>query len=387
MPDDVSADFTGRLVVRLASPVVSRLAARAHNPAFTDFTSLSDLAEEFAPGLRAVLRSYPPDLPTYPVVRGTRPIEILTREAEAEHAGFPTMNSLIGYFVIDPREKLTPARAAQLLDDLNSLETTPAEVDYVYLEPNVKAPTASWVVTPDPLVSEQGYLDPSPKGIGVNTAAVWGAFNGAGIGFVDMESGWNLNHVELPPALLKPQPILNLDDRLEHEHGTGVLGIVLSQANGSGITGIAPAAKFLGVASWLASLHPFTPEIAKTISDLYPIMSAGHVLLIEVETASGYPVEVDEAVLIAIQTLAGKGVVVVEAAGNGTATAGRDLDKPLPAQGTPPKKPAYSLKRGASSFADSYAIMVSACRSQVTSQGGHRRIARAGFGSRIDCYA
>jgi hypothetical protein len=161
----------------------------------------------------------------------------------------------------------------------------------------------------------------------------------------------------------------------------------LSQANGSGITGIAPAAKFLGVASWLASLHPFTPEIAKTISDLYPIMSAGHVLLIEVETASGYPVEVDEAVLIAIQTLAGKGVVVVEAAGNGTATAGRDLDKPLPAQGTPPKKPAYSLKRGASSFADSYAIMVSACRSQVTSQGGHRRIARAGFGSRIDCYA
>ena len=36
---------------------------------------------------------------------------------------------------------------------------------------------------------------------------------------------------------------------------------------------------------------------------------------------------------------------------------------------------------------DSGAIMVSACHANLASQGGHRRIGYASYGSRIDCYA
>lgn len=385
MAKRVTPPYTGRLVVRLAPAVVKQLAARARRAELADVTTLHALAEDFGlRGLQRALRSYPGDLPSYPVVTVARTAEILAREARAEKAGFVLFRSLIAYFIIDPRGRLHADLTARMLHDLNSISEL--EVDLAYPESGFSAPSA-WAVKPDPLVTEQGYLDPAPRGIGVNTAGVWGSYDGAGIGFVDLESGWNLNHVELPPPLLAPQPILNINDNLAEEHGTGVLGIVLAQATGQGITGIAPAAKFLGVSSWLASLKPEpTPDIPNAIYKvLPPVMNKGDVLLIEVQLAKGYPVEADEVVLIAIQTAAGQGIVVVEAAGNGTASTGRDLDEPLPKQGKGPK-PTHSLNRQAGSFIDSYAIMVSACRSSLTT-GGHRRIGRAGFGSRIDCYA
>jgi serine protease len=382
MAERVTPPYTGRLVVRLAPPVVKQLAARARRADLADITTLH--------ALQRALRSYPGDLPSYPVVTVARTAEILAREAQAEKAGFVLFRSLTAYFIIDPRRRLHPDLTARMLHDLNSISEL--EVDLAYPEPGFSAPSA-WAVKPDPLVTEQGYLDPAPRGIGVNTAGVWGSYDGSGIGFVDLESGWNLNHVELPPALLAPQPILNINDNLLAEHGTGVLGIVLAQANGQGITGISPAAKFLGVSSWLASLNPEgeeTPDIPNAIYKvLPPVMNKGDVLLIEVQLAKGYPVEADEAVLIAIQTAVGQGIVVVEAAGNGTPSTGRDLDQPLPKQGKGLAKPTHSLNRQAGqagSFIDSYAIMVSACRSSLTT-GGHRRIGRAGFGSRIDCYA
>jgi serine protease len=115
-------------------------------------------------------------------------------------------------------------------------------------------------------------------------------------------------------------------------------------------------------------------------------LQAGDVLLIEVETATGYPIEIEDPVFIAIQTaVSGAGLIVIEAAGNGTASTGRNLDDPLPPQnGLPPTR---SLNRALPSFEDSGAIMVSACRSTLTSTGAHRRIAHDGYGSRIDCYA
>jgi serine protease len=384
MTPRITPPYSGRLVVRLAPPVVARLADRAQNTRLADVETIYALAEDFSlHGLQTKLHHYPPNLPSYPAVRSAGTAELLAREAQATDARLPPVRSLIGYFFIDPREQLDAAGTARLLDDLNSISKE--EVELVYPEPGFRAP-AAWAVIPDPMVTDQGYLDPAPKGIGANTVGVWGTYNGAGIGFVDLESGWNLKHVELPQPQLAPQPILNINDKMDAEHGTGVLGIVLAQSTGKGITGIAPAAKFLGVASWLAKLNPVTAEIADAIHTVYPRMNAGDVLLIEVETSTGYPVEVDETILIAIQTTAGKGIVVVEAAGNGTGNAGRDLDKPLPKPAGRPK-PTHSLNRKSGAFIDSYAIMVSACRSTVTTGGGHRRIGYASFGSRIDCYA
>ncbi len=386
MPPRVTPPFSGRIVVRLAQPVVAQLAARALDTSVPDIPTLRALVEDHAllglDGLQTKLERYPRTLLSHRVVTVARTAEILAREAEATDAGFPPARSLIGYFIVDPRGLLDDAGVDRLLKDLNSI---PGEVDLAYPEQGFRTP-APWSVTPDPMVIDQGYLHAAPKGIGANTAGVWGFYNGAGVGFLDLESGWNLNHVELPAPSNGLKPIFNVNDPYDASHGTAVLGIVVAQSTGNGITGIAPAARFIGVASWVSNLVPFTPDIANTISKIYPLMSRGDVLLIEIETATGYPVEVDETILIAIQTAVGsRGIVVVEAGGNGTPSSGRDLDAPLP-KPVGQSRPTHSLKRGSGSFIDSYAIMVSACRSSVT-QGGHRRIARASFGSRIDCYA
>ena len=324
MPPRVTPSFSGRIVVRLARPVVAQLAARAQDPTLPDILTLQALVEDRAllglDALQRKLQGYPPTLLSYRAVTVARTAEILARESEATDAGFPPARSLIGYFIIDPRGLLDDAGAAQLLKDLNSI---PGEVDLAYREQGFRAPT-SWAVTPDPMVIDQGYLDAAPKGIGANTAGVWGSYDGGGIGFLDLESGWNLKHVELPAPGNGLKPIFNVNDPYDESHGTAVLGIVIAQSTGDGITGIAPAARFIGVASWVANLVPFTPDIANTISKIYPLMNRGDVLLIEIETSTGYPVEVDETVLIAIQTAVGsRGIVVVEAGGNGTpSTAG-----------------------------------------------------------------
>ena len=51
----------------------------------------------------------------------------------------------------------------------------------------------------DPRNANQGYLDAAPNGIDARYAWSLGipGVDGAGIGFVDMEQGWNLNHEDL----------------------------------------------------------------------------------------------------------------------------------------------------------------------------------------------
>jgi hypothetical protein len=379
MPAVVTQKHTGRLVVRVHRDVVDRIAHRAKASAGADLASLEALAADFGlHGLRETVRRYP-GLPSYPTCSGTGTRKILDREARAREGPFPPIHSLTGYFVLDPRQSTHAPPSARLLAELNAMP----EIEVAYPEVAVRAP--NWAVNPgDPFVKDQGYLDVAPKGIGANTAEVWGAFDGAGIGFVDLESGWDLNHVDLPQAEVDRQPLINRNDRLLAEHGTGVLGIVLGKADGAGITGIAPGAKFMGVASWFDDKDDV--DIPSAIHAAMDVLKPGDVLLLEVETATGYPIEVEDRAFIAIQTAASThDIIVIEAAGNGTGTVGRNLDNALPHRpsGAAPR----SLNRKSGAFLDSGAIMVSACRSSVTKQDCHRRLRYAGSGSRIDCYA
>ena len=386
--------YTGRFVVRLTNDVAVEIANRARNLALADLETLQDLAEALA-GLAALKRLFVkyPAHPTFRALAGVPNLQILQREEQARLSPFPPLHSLTAYFISDTRPWKSRARSRRYLTDLRR---TPG-IDLVYEESGLRA--SAWAVTPsDPYVQTQGYLNAAPQGVGANTLTVWGSFDGRGVGFADVETGWNLNHRDLPPAQGK-QPIVNANDPLGADHGTAVLGIVLARVpaseNREGITGISPGASFIGVASWYddqqtdaqgVGANGADPDIAGAIYQAALQLSKGDVLLIEVETAIGYPVEVEDLTLDQIRNAAGNDVIVIEAAGNGTGTVGRDLDKPPTGRPGGPKV-TRSLNRSASSFVDSGAVVVSGCRSVVTSTGQHRRKGFANYGSRVDCYS
>jgi hypothetical protein len=242
------------------------------------------------------------------------------------------------------------------------------------------------------------------KGINAASPAVWAKYNGAGIGFVDLETGWNLDHDDLPGCAY---PVFNVnrykpDKPYDGDHGTAVLGVVLGVDNAKGIVGVAPGASLRRVVSRIRSDDDEWDLVNAVVAALDPgVMVAGDVLLIEVETLKdhpirGYPVEIVDHWFDGIRLAVGNGIIVVEPAGNGyypensDDKIGRDLDK---LENDWPDAPAWrSLNRDSSPlFLDSGAIVVSACTSAVAPDGApsgtHRRMQWATFGSRIDCYA
>lgn len=376
-------EHTGRVVLRFAPDVVDRIAQRAQDPALPDLASLEAVAAVFdLVDLGGILDRYR-RVPSYPAIRWFRTAENLAWESTARERDFPPLHSLTAYFVLDPRRRLNPAETGRLLAELNASP----EVDLAYRELNLSTPQP-WAVDPsnDRLVVQQGYLNDAPEGIGANNASVWGSFDGAGVGFVDLENGWHLGHQDLPTPRHGPQPIQNVNDSFHADHGTAVLGIVLGQVNGKGVIGIAPGATFLGVVSRVVTLRDDETDVAGAIRAAGTVMKVGDVLLLETETARGYPIEIDDLAFGAIQAAAGNGIIVIEAAGNGTPGGkGRNLDDPLPP--LQDESDRRSLNRDDEAFVDSGAIMVSACRSSAGSNGAHQRIAYGGFGSRVDCYA
>ena len=117
--------------------------------------------------------------------------------------------------------------------------------------------------------------------------------------------------------------------------------------------------------------------IAEAVDHIEP----GDVLLLEVQRPGEggtrpLPTEIDPADFDAISDATGAGIVVVEAAGNGT----RDLDL----WRHPTDGPLRAMRRDGPG--DSQAIIVGSCVAQRF-QDGHARFPDSNWGERVDCYA
>jgi serine protease len=258
------------------------------------------------------------------------------------------------------------------------------------------------VIGPDPYTpgsdafsAQQGHLDPAP--VGIDARYAWSITGGTGAGqrFVDMEAGWTLEHQDLAARAVRLIHGSNWDAR--REHGTSVLGVIAAK-NSTG-TGIA-----FDVAEMLTSSYA-NSSVANAISVAASNLRPGDVLLIEaqaqVKTYRGAPqygpVETLDALYEAIRLATANGIIVVEAAGNGTGNgfepatdldawpnqAGlhvlrRDADRQKPYPDKQKRDPDEQI----SNFRDSGAIMVTA----ATSCWPHRRLGYASYGSRIDCF-
>jgi serine protease len=225
----------------------------------------------------------------------------------------------------------------------------------------------------DPRSVNQGYLDAAPNGIDARFA--WGIAggDGAGVGFVDMEQGWNLNHEDLSAAGIT---IISGINHGFFFHGTSVLGEVLMVDNTLGGVGIAPSASGRVISQWRTAASYNT---ADAILDAVAHMAFGDVLLLEAQEydpvggAYFWPVEIVDGNYDAIRLATALGIVVVEAGCNGS----YDLD---PYTNLTGKK---IFDRTSADFRDSGAIMVGA----GSSASPHTRLGFSNHGNRIDCYA
>ncbi|MDH5824213.1 S8 family serine peptidase [Luteimonas sp. RD2P54] len=249
---------------------------------------------------------------------------------------------------------------------LLALEALP-EVETAYIAPGPHDPPA--VPADDPLSSRQRYLNPAK--IGIDAHFAWSMTNGAGVGFVDLEQGWILDHEDLEKSSIETISGLN---HTFHGHGTAVLGQICATDNDRGCIGIAPGCKTRVVSEWRD--HKGNFNTADAIASATASMQSGDVLLIEAQTDYGpfinVPVEVYDAAFDAIRAASDAGVIVVEAAGNG----GIDLDKITNKRGQHP------LSKGAAGFRDSGAILVGAASSSMP----RRRSSFSNYGSRVDCF-
>lgn len=203
-----------------------------------------------------------------------------------------------------------------------------------YAEPMPAAPPPPQAqdlppTTPD-LTAAQGYLAKPPAGVNpVNPATHPGA-DGTGLRVVDVEYDWILDHEDLgipqTNVLLPPGAQIDNIERTRREHGAKVLGILVAQDNGYGVTGIAPQAEAF-VSPQQTDLGGL--NLADAVMRAYGATQTGDVIVMENQeyVCGGLglgPSEWRQDVFDAVSIATGEGRVVVSAAGNGAVL----LDRP-----------------------------------------------------------
>jgi len=283
--------------------------------------------------------------------------ELIDRATEIDRSYKPS--NLLRYFVVECPPGVDPEDLAKELQSWDLVKKA-------YYDPPGDDPVVD--PTDDPRADNQGYLDPAPDAIDAEFA--WGIIggDGEGIGVIDMERGWTLNHEDLTAhgATLLHGVLLDSS----RPHGTSVLGEICAVDNATGCVGICPNVDSVNVVSYNGSTRP-NAMLAAIVA-----LSFGDVLLLEAQVnIPGFinmPIEVLDAEFDTIRLATALGIVVVEAAGNGS----NDLDTFTDGAGD------EIFNRGAAGFRDSGAIMVGAGSSTTP----HTRLSFSNFGSRIDCY-
>ena len=235
-------------------------------------------------------------------------------------------------------------RYGDVVDLLAALNATPSvEVAYVpaavsnagFFENRSQAVGA----TPD-FRSLQGYRLPAPGGVDAEYA--WTIPGGRGIGIMIMDVETRLGdplfpvlHEDLPS--IHPYEFVPLGsnpgrDYCDEQHARAVLGELVGEDDGLGVTGLVPDAR-AGFESFRGPDYGGGSDVSAALMNAADRLQAGDVLLIELQVFAGTPtgpctpcsggfcglapMEFEMANFDAISMITAEGIVVVEAAGNG----------------------------------------------------------------------
>ncbi len=173
--------------------------------------------------------------------------------------------------------------------------------------------------------------------------------NGAGVTVADIEFDWDPFHEDLKDRRLPTPGRFRENAAQDISHGTAVLSLIGGDADGSGITGLAPGAALAPLSPYVGG--QYVPDEA--ITNAAAGLRAGDVLLIELQSGLFGPVETDgfhgPKVRAAIAAAVAKGIVVVEPVGNlgeDLATFGVTADSPALIVGAGSAAAAGHLERG-----------------------------------------
>ena len=247
----------------------------------------------------------------------------------ALRAASPGPASHLFYHVDAPDDRLDALAAELLKHDA---------VDAAYVKPAGEVPSAVFVdsemeinamspmpedappATPD-FTARQLYLDAAPGGIDARYAWTQSGGSGAGVRIIDCEWGWRFTHEDL----LQNQGGVVAGTATNEvgfvNHGTAVLGEISGDRNGIGITGIAPDA--------VVSASAFSVPSATAIRSAADRLGPGDIILLEIHRPGPNTPNPQQGQMgfiaiewwpddfAAIRYAVEKGIVVVEAAGNG----------------------------------------------------------------------
>lgn len=237
-------------------------------------------------------------------------------------------SEVLQYYKVDAPE--------EMFEELLQVFNKSSEIEAAYIKPqaepavikiNNMRPASSLspaVATPN-LRNRQNYLGPSPTGI--NAQVAWNIRGGKGLGvnIIDIEWGWRFTHEDLRE---NQGGVIAGQNTTDDDHGTAVLGVFSGDVNNIGVIGISPEANVSAI-----SLESYSTSEAILIAA--DKLQKGDIILIEVHRRGplghlgnnqfGYiGIEWWPDDFAAIQYATQKGIIVVEAAGNG----GQNLDHP-----------------------------------------------------------
>src|SRR5919106_2303325 len=221
-------------------------------------------------------------------------------------------------------------RLEALAEQLRGLET----VEGAYVKPPAEPASVTLerqtgiMVVPEPSLEEapaatpdftarQLYRNAAPVGIDVAYAWTLPGGRGQNVKVIDCEWGWQFTHEDL---LQNQIGLIAGSNHASTSHGTAVFGEIGGDENGFGVSGIAPMSP-LGASSFVGQS---SSTAIKTAADN---LSAGDIILLEIHRPGpnsggggqqGFiAIEWWPDDFLAIRYAVNKGIIVVEAAGNG----------------------------------------------------------------------
>lgn len=278
-----------------------------HNAKLTPLFGLSE--ERIASRVAAL-----PDASTVPDMSNFYHVEADEESLDELAETLAELDTVEAAYVKPPAEL---AEAANVSDALNAMTPLSGEPP---------------IATPD-FQANQIYLNAAPAGVDAHYAWTLPGGRGANVKAIDCEWGWQFTHEDLLQNSMgvvvgtglsyDANPSANTGNNRAVNHGTAVVGEIGGDRNTLGVTGIAPDAS-VGAASFAS--HATSTAIRQAADRL----SAGDIILLEIHRPGprfNYQGRDDQQGYIAIEWwpddfaairyAIAKGVIVVEAAGNG----------------------------------------------------------------------
>ena len=293
--------------------------------------------------------------------------DISAERRTAPSADYPNLNRWARVTVDSEAEA---HEAIELLRQLPSVDTA-------YIRPPVYPAAIFTDVQPaatPKFVRQQKYLKNPPDGLGAKWAWRKKKIKGSGVTVADVEGDWNAAHHDLKSVKDANIDGVRVGTALWYDHGTAEVGLVAGTRNNFGVTGIAFKADILMFSIFRKDGEGETFEnIADAIDRAAAALEPGDIMFLPIEFRDtftggrGFAVEYFDDVFDAVKAAVAKGIIVVQAAGNG----GLNLDSNI-----------FEDKFNRDVRGDSGAIMVGA--GGVPDSSNLRRLSFSNFGSRVD---